>query len=144
MRATLPLLTVLGTMLFAACGASSKQTAPPKEEHGDLPPAVHAFHELLAPLWHADPGDQRTNDTCAKLEDMRQRAADIVVAEPPAAASADQAGYRDAASALVHAVVELGDACSADGRAGFTERFAAVHDSFHAVMEKASPPAPGK
>jgi hypothetical protein len=109
------------------------------EHHANLPSSVRAFHELLSPLWHADPGDKRTQDTCSAMEDLRQRAADIVVAETPPAATGDEAAYRDAASALVHAVVELGEACAADGRPAFADRFAEVHTAFHVVMEKASP-----
>ncbi len=136
MRTILALVTALLAGGLACGGSQKGGETKHQAEHGPLPPAVNAFHELLAPLWHADPGDKRAEDTCAAIEDLRQRAADIVVAETPPAATADEAGYRDAASALVHAVVELGDACGAD-RSAFADRLTDVHTAFHVVMEKA-------
>lgn len=132
-------IIMLVAAALVACGGS--QATTPKhqaEHHGSLPPSVNAFHELLAPLWHADPGEKRATDTCAAIEDLRQRAADIVVAETPPAAAGDEAGYRDATSELVHTVVQLGETCGADGKPGFDDQLAAVHTAFHVVMEKAS------
>jgi len=100
-------------LMFAACGGKSP---PPSSKD-----AVASFHEVLAPLWHAEEGPQRVTDTCNAVPEMQLRAQAV------ADANKDQAS-----ATLVSAVAALGADCAA-GRAAFQENFTAVHEAFHAV-----------
>lgn len=72
-------------VFVAACGGSEKtSTTPPTdqkvagmEEHEKLTPELDAFHEILAPRWHADKGEARMKDTCGALADFQGKAAAI-------------------------------------------------------------------
>jgi hypothetical protein len=135
-------IAALALALAAACGG--RQTAGPTgggatggDGHPEMPPGLTAFHDLLAPLWHAPEGDQRADDTCAAVEPLRQRAGDLVIAPAPAAAASDESGWRDATAALVHAVEELRAACAEDGRPAFATAFHDVHEAFHLVLVRA-------
>ena len=119
------------TLLLAACGGSSpspaSSPAPTHEDHeakehhgeGASSPAVHAFHEVLAPLWHSDKGPDRVTKTCAQAATLKEKAAATKDAE------------------LVAATDALATECAKDGRPEFEARFAAVHESFHGVAKRA-------
>lgn len=60
--------------------------------HHHFAPDVDAFHAVLAPVWHANPGPKRAQDACAKAGRMAALAEDI--------RSADAAALRTAITAL--------------------------------------------
>jgi len=98
-----------------ACGGKSPPPSVPAKD------AVANFHELLAPLWHAEEGPQRVADTCNAVPEMQTRAQAVADA------------HQDQASAtLVRTVTELGAECGGS-RAAFPDKLAAVHEAFHAV-----------
>lgn len=51
------------------------------DEHGHMhhkfSKDVDAFHSILAPVWHARPGPERTQDACAKASEMARLANEI-------------------------------------------------------------------
>lgn len=51
------------------------------EEHGHMHDSfakdVDNFHSVLAPVWHARPGPERTHDACAKVGEMARLANEI-------------------------------------------------------------------
>ena len=104
-------------LALSACGGKS----PPPPSAAPAKDAVAAFHDILAPLWHAEEGPQRVRDTCNAVAEMQTRAQAI------ADARKDQAS-----ASLVQAVTELGKECGG-GQAEFSEKLAAVHEAFHAV-----------
>lgn len=99
-------------------------------EHENLSPEMKAFHDLLAPRWHAAKGPQRMQDTCSAIEQFKASADAVAKATPPIPANADTwtAGTR----ALVAAVEELAKACPSGG--DFEAAFAKVHEAFHSLM----------
>jgi len=107
-------------------------------EHAKLSGAAHEFHEVLAPLWHADKSPEREAKTCEAIPTFEQRAA-AVDKDVPEAARADEAAYHTAAQGLVTAVGDLKTECAkpAGGRADFEAKFMAVHEAFHKVIERA-------
>jgi hypothetical protein len=126
---SLPLALAL---LLAACGGSSTPPASAANEHEAHEaqeakehhdeggsPAIHDFHEVLAPLWHSDKGPERVAKTCAQAQTLKDKAAATNDAE------------------LVAATAELDAECKKDGRPDFEARFAAVHESFHGVASRA-------
>lgn len=119
-------------LLIAACGgkqhaAPATAAAAPEaaghgghgDHHPELPPALHAFHELLAPLWHAAEGDERTQKTCDAVADFRIKAAAV-----------------ENGTEVVAAVEMLAGACGVAARPEFQAKFGALHDAFHAAMER--------
>jgi hypothetical protein len=147
-------LTALALFVLAACGGSEASpaapAAPPSRppaaagdggehgEHGALPPELAAFHDALAPRWHAEPGAARVKDTCAAVADFSTRAAAVKAASAPQ--GADAAAWSDAGAALEKAVADLDATCregDAAGTAKFDAAFTAVHDAFHHAMEAA-------
>jgi len=138
-------LTFALLVAIAACGGKDKPaTTTPvaehhegsgeAEEHENLTPELKAFHDLLAPLWHAEKGPKRTSDTCAAREQFKAAADAVAKATPPVPANADTwtAGTR----ALVAAVADLDHQCTVAGSGDFEGVFAKVHEAFHALMEQ--------
>jgi hypothetical protein len=91
---------------------------------------MKSFHDVLAPNWHAKPGDERTEKTCAAVGDLQSRA-DAVEADY---GDAKDLVVSEAARSLPAGVVALATACDADGRADFESTFKSVHESFHRLM----------
>lgn len=134
--------------LAAACGGSDKPAvqepvtdpAPhADEEHGKLTPELDAFHDSLAPRWHAEKGAARQTDTCGAIADFQSKAAAVKAA--PAPAGADAAAWTTAGTELETSVGALATACSTNDSAAFETSFEQVHHAFHKAMELAAPPA---
>ena len=126
----------------AACGGKSKsepaaepapQPMADTGEHGKLTPELDAFHEVLAPRWHADKGPQRMKDTCGAIADFQGKAAAIKGAAAPA--NTDAAAWTQAGTRLDGAVAKLATSCQDKNEAAFETAFGAVHDEFHHAME---------
>jgi hypothetical protein len=131
-------LSLVATLAaLAACGGAPAAPATPTgaeagehrhhdhdgkgKEHDDSaqPAPVRAFHEALAPLWHADKGPERVVKTCAQAPALKAKA--------EATSDAD----------LVAATAALVAECDKAGRPDFEARFAAVHERFHALSKHA-------
>ena len=138
--------TILFTMILAvaACGGSSKtDTEEPggaepiahegeKHEEGghpELTAEMHAFHDVLAPLWHSEAPD-RQDKTCENAGEMLALGEKIQDAPNP---GADSAAWGEAVKTLMLSIVKLMDECKAGG--DFEANFGAVHDAFHGLME---------
>lgn len=107
-------------------------------EHGDLSGSLNAFHDILAPLWHATKGDSRTTSTCAAAADLHDGAIAVDKGGPPANAKEPEQ-FRERSKKLIVAVDELGAECKKTGRPDFEAKFATLHDAFHGVMESSAP-----
>jgi len=105
-------------LILAACGGGSKTTATTTPAPAPASKAsIDAFHEELAPLWHAPESPERTEKTCAAVPSLESKAQEIGDA------------------LLVESIHALGAECAGD-RAAFQAKFSTVHDAFHAAMEK--------
>ena len=102
-------------------------------EHAELPPTVSAFHDVLAPAFHADPGPGRAQAACDAHETFDERAAAVRDAGAPEGADAD--AYAQAAAGLVAASAELTRVCG-EGTEGAEAALDSLHDAFHAVVEQ--------
>jgi hypothetical protein len=136
------LALLLSLLVAAACGSSEPApgaTTPAAgehaggEEHHKLTPELDAFHQVLAPLWHADKGEARQKDTCAAVPEFKTRAAAIKGAAAPA--SVDAAAWTSAGAELESAVAGLETACGGADPAAFEPAFEAMHAKFHGAME---------
>ncbi len=145
MRKTL--MTVLFAVAVAACGGKSQTTpegagggnerlaegAEVEEKHPELTPELHAFHETLAPLWHAEAGPDREPNTCAGVAKLTADAAAIEAAGAPEGVEPND--WAVSVASLQASVKELADGCTAGVSEDFEARFTAVHDGFHALMD---------
>jgi hypothetical protein len=136
--------TLMCLLVAAACGSSEPApgaTTPAAGEagegqadhHHELTPELDAFHELLAPLWHADKGEARRSKTCSSMPDFKTKAAAVKGAAAPA--SVDAAAWTGAGGELEAAVSGLETACAGADLAAFEPAFEAVHTKFHGAME---------
>lgn len=109
--------------------ASPAPAAEHHDDHGDLPPALVAFHDALRPLWH-DETPERQAKTCAQVNELESRATPLESAEVPADR---QEKWKIEVTGLKAALMELSNACA--GNADFAASFTRVHDSFHHLVE---------
>ncbi len=104
-------------------------------EHPPMTPELTAFHDVLSPLWHAEPGEQRTNDTCESTGRMRELVPAITAAPP---AGADVAAWGAAVDELEGRISDLEGPCSGGtvelGAMTFDDAFRALHEQFHALL----------
>ena len=100
-----------------------------------MPPELKAFHDVLAPRWHAEKGPKRMQDTCAALPDFHSDADALAKATPPMNAHADT--WTTGTKQLVDAVAGLDTTCKANDAAQFETAFEKVHVSFHHLLEAA-------
>lgn len=95
----------------------------PADEHGPMhhkfSEDVDAFHSVLAPVWHARPGPDRTQDACAKAGKMARLANEI--------RSTD-------ASQLVASISTLNAQCDTEKR-GVDAALFDVHEAFHHLID---------
>lgn len=134
--------TALCALALAACGshhaapAASGESNEMKQMEMHMTPEMRAFHDVLAPRWHAPAGPQRVKDTCAAVGDLGKDADAIAKATPPRTANADT--WTAATRQLVAAVGELAQVCGqGEQPAGFDDTFGKVHAAFHALLAAA-------
>ncbi|NVB80476.1 MAG: hypothetical protein HOV81_18935 [Kofleriaceae bacterium] len=131
---------------LVACGSKQPApTGPTSESAGEtagsaahpmeMPAEMQAFHDLLAPRWHAAQGQQRMKDTCDAIAQFQSDADAIGKATPPTDANADT--WTNATRALAAAVGELATACQGGNMGTFEAAFTKVHEAFHALMAAA-------
>lgn len=87
------------------------------DHHANLSPALHELHEVLAPVWHSEPGAVRVEKTCA------------------AAASLNEKAQATADAELVANFAAVTAACAAPGRTDVEARLGVAHDRFHALAK---------
>jgi hypothetical protein len=130
-------------VVAAACGgkaqpATSTVSSEPAGNHGgehhhDFPAELGAFHDKLAPLWHADTGQARIDQTCMATGELDALAANVKQAPPPTGVDPIKWGVK--ADALVESVFKLSATCGEATRATFEPDFQALHSAFHGMIE---------
>ncbi len=107
---------ILAAMLFLGGSALA-------EEHGHVhhqfAKDVDAFHAVLAPVWHARPGPERTQDACAKAGEMARLASEIRSTN---------------ATQLVASIPPLKAKCETD-KGGVDAALFDVHEAFHRLID---------
>jgi len=86
-------------------------------DHDELPPTLRAFHGVLAPVWHTNPGSGRAEKACANTKTLQDKATAIGDTE------------------LLAAVTALEPACAKEGRPEVEAKLTAVHERFHQVAK---------
>lgn len=88
--------------------------------HGELPPALSAFHDAFAEHWH---GDRSAEAVCPEIESLKSLAD---------AAAEEHAEHPDEVAELTAAGDAAVAACSAGE--GWDEAFSRWHDAMHGIM----------
>jgi len=101
------------------------------EHHPKMEGAIKSFHDVLAPVYHADKGPGRVEKACAATASMKEEAGKVA-AEP----KGDAAAWKTDSDTLKKTVDDLEAACKGD-KAGVEPALEKLHDAFHALMEKA-------
>ncbi len=149
-RSIAPLFALLSIVVAAGCGAPASNNAPdappghrhhgPEEEHGrhdhHFEGGMKDYHDVLAPIWHQEKGLARTDGACAKAASLAALARVLENDPAPGKAAADATGWKSDAHELVLASDALGTACAVEGRPDVEARLGAVHEGFHALLER--------
>jgi hypothetical protein len=101
-------------------GSAAAQGQSEHEHPHNFSRDVDAFHSVLAPLWHAPAGKERSQRVCEQAPRLEGLAAEIRHAEAPA---------------LVKAVAALKSQCQTNP-VEVDAALAHVHDAFHHLAEK--------
>jgi hypothetical protein len=128
------LLSFFATALFACNKNKTESTTAAMSEH-KMTPELTAFHDVMAPLWHAEAGDKRMKETCGSVGKFEMNAESVKKASAPT--GVDAMTWSTAATKLGTDVAALKDKCTATDAAAFEPAFANVHNSFHGMMELA-------
>lgn len=110
-----------------------------EHRHPTLTPGMTAFHDVLRPLWHSDPGPARDASACEQAATLHTRATAVAAESAPAGAAADR--WTAQTQALVASAAELRTGCEAAARVAIDRKLEQVHTSFHQLMEVLPPPA---
>lgn len=109
-------------MVLAVSAALSGGTALAQDHghhHHGFPADIDAFHSVLAPIWHAPAGQERSDKACANVAEFARLAGAIKSAD---------------AKALQGSIAALQATCRerpAEVDAGFSK----VHDAFHRLID---------
>jgi hypothetical protein len=149
-------ISLVGALFVSACGGGAAQTSATtatassttsgassgSEQHGEpghhnehhrsLSPALRAMHDVLAPVWHSEPGAGRDTRACEQAATLRERAGAAQSETLPADAPANAAETRTALVAAAQALVEE---CSGP-RADVNGKLTALHTAFHGTFER--------
>jgi len=132
--------TATGTGATTAQTTSGEHHAGGGEHHRRpaLTPGMTAFHDVLRPLWHSEPGAGREGRACEQARTLAERATAVAAESAPAGAAADR--WAATTQQLVASTADLQRGCEAAARVAIDRRLEQVHTAFHQVME-ALPPA---
>lgn len=106
----------LAALLAGSVNAADRH----QEQRHDFAQDVDAFHAVLAPLWHARPGQQRSREVCVQAKQLASLAGEI--------RSGD-------AKTLVASVAALQQRCQINP-ADIDAAFFDVHQAFHHLAER--------
>lgn len=102
-----------------AGGALAAEQHDNHRHHHTFAKDVDALHAVLAPLWHARPGKERSQNVCAKTNELERLAGDIRSGDP---------------KLLLQAMAALKKQCQASST-DIDAAFFDVHEAFHRLAE---------
>ncbi len=115
-------ILTMAAMVFLGGVALAEE---PGHMHHKFAKDIDAFHAVLAPVWHARPGPERTQDACAKAGEMARLATEIRSAN---------------ASQLIATIPMLKAKCNSD-QGGVDAALFDVHEAFHHLIDMQPGPA---
>lgn len=107
------LLKVLVALIISSYSFNSFSEG--RHEH-DFPKEIMNFHNVMAPLWHMENGEQRMNATCQSVTKMQELARLI-----------------ENSNALMESLKSVTTKCSTVE--DFDAAFSSLHDEFHKLSD---------
>lgn len=101
-------------------------------EHAAMPAEVDALHDVLAPVWHSEPGSARTTLACDSSASLAERSRAVQASAAPA--NVDAARWTELTTALTTTADALVTECGS-GAAAAETRLSEHHDAFHRLLE---------
>ncbi|PCI07418.1 MAG: hypothetical protein COB77_04700 [Gammaproteobacteria bacterium] len=117
----LPLLLLSGVSAYAESNT----------RHHDFPVAVTGFHDVMAPLWHAESGEERNQKICKQYPILTSRLNKIRSANVPENVDATQ--WRHAVENLYKVLLPIESLCVENRTPEYA--MANVHYGFHALVK---------
>lgn len=117
-------------------GAHEAEQSPAANEHHqhEFPGAIQQFHQLLAPLWHSQPGRDRVDAACYRAPQLRALARNIASAAVPERVQRDAAGWNKAVEDMIVSIDRLSRACGEKGDADAEAALVAAQRAFHDMV----------
>jgi hypothetical protein len=117
-------------------GAHGAEQSPAANEHHqhEFPGAIQQFHQLLAPLWHSQPGRDRVDAACNRATQLHTLAQNIASATVPERAQRDTAGWNKAVEDMIVSIDRLSRACGERGAADAEAALVAAQRAFHDMV----------
>lgn len=120
---------IVSVVFVAACGGKQVVAPAPEPEHHEdpameqeeasMPPALKAFHDVLAPIYHDEDKAERTGNACAQADQMAELAAKV-----------------DGGEELVGAVGALQQDCATNKDPDEIDlSLGSVHSAFHNLLD---------
>lgn len=130
---------IAGALVLTApmqAGAHQSEQSPAMNEHHkhDFPSAVYQFHQVLAPLWHSQPGRERVDAACNRVSQLHTLAQNIARAAVPERAQDNSAGWNEAVKDMIVSIDQLTRACTEKGDANAEGALAGVYRAFHGMV----------
>lgn len=99
--------------------------------HANLPPAVKAFHDSFAPVWHTENEAVRSTAACAKTREWDTLAKGVVAHK----ADREQAVSYSAAAKTLAAKLKVVSASCRKKQTSVQVELTAAHDALHDVLK---------
>lgn len=121
---------------FTQAGAHQAEQSSPMNEHHkhDFPSSVYQFHQVLAPLWHSQPGRERVDAACSRASELHTLAQDIASAAVPERAQRNTVGWNEAVKDVITSIEQLSRACGENGGANAEGALTDVYRAFHGMV----------
>jgi hypothetical protein len=101
-------------------------------EHAAMPAEVDALHDVLAPVWHSEPGSARATLACDSSASLAERSRAVQASAAPA--NVEAARWTELTAALTTTADALVTECGS-GAAAAETRLSEHHDAFHHLLE---------
>jgi len=119
------LLAWLATAMFAVPTSAQHQEghSHAAAHHPKASPAAIALHDLMEPLWHAQPGAARTAKACGMADEIKQRVKTAATRPIPENA------------AILNSALALETACTTKNDADASREIDHLHQLFYKIAE---------
>ncbi len=124
----------LTTPMQAGAHEAEQSRAMDEHHQHDFPGAINQFHQLLAPLWHSQPGRDRVDAACDRAPQLHALAQNIASAAVPERAQRDTAGWNKAVEDMIVSIDRLSRACGEKGDADAEAALVAAQRAFHDMV----------
>lgn len=125
---------VLITSMQAGAHETEQSPGMNDSHRYEFPGAIYQLHQLLAPLWHSQPGRDRVNAACNQASQLHILAQNIASAPVPERVQQDGVGWHEAVREMIVSLGQLSRACSENSGADAEATLLAAQRAFHRMV----------